>query len=473
MKLSKIFMTVFLGISLLSKAQMASSYVHGKMTDSIVHLFNARQYSDIYNLSSENFKAGITEKELTNLFQNDLYTIYGTILEWRLLKEESDYFTYLLIYQKEKVQLNLAVTEDKKISYLQILPYAAVPMLRRTEYFSDNGKKNFLDSLIDKTVVDYMQSPQNNGLSIGVTVNGQHYFYNYGEIRRDSKIVCSSSTLYEIASVTKSFCGILFAKAVLEGKLKEDDELSKFLPGKYPGLNLNGKNVLLKHLANHTSGLPGIPDNFRDHTDFDSLNPYKNYTKGMLYGYLKMVKLTNEPGIEFSYSNTGMALLGLVLEEVYGKSFEELVQEKICTHNDMQNTKVRLSAEEEKMCAQGYNSQGLATSHWDLGVFNAAGGLRSNTSDMIKFLDYNLKEDDKTTLLSHVPTFTGRLTVSPGWFIKKTKSSNTLIWHNGGTEGFRSFVGFINEKKCSVVVLSNSAMDVDYIAIAILDFLQK
>ncbi|MBL7933709.1 MAG: beta-lactamase family protein [Bacteroidia bacterium] len=318
-----------------------------------------------------------------------------------------------------------------------------------------------------------MQSPQNCGLSIGITVNGLSYFYNYGETERDSKKVCSANTIYEIGSITKTFCGVLFAKAVVEGKLKENDELSKFLPGKYPELNLNGKAVLLKHLVNHTSGLPGIPDNLRNQPNFDSLNPYKNYTKEMLYSYLKTVKLESEPGIEFSYSNTGMALLGLVLEDVYGKSFEELVKEKICIPNGMTATTIQLSDEQQKLFAQGHNSEGSATSHWDLGIFKSAGALRSSSSDMLRFLDYNLKEEDKAAVLSHKPTFNGRSTIGLAWFIKKTKSSNTLIWHNGGTEGFRSFAGFIKEKKCSVVVLSNSAMDVDFIAIAVLDYLQK
>src|SRR5690606_4071369 len=142
-----------------------------------------------------------------------------------------------------------------------------------------------------------------------------------------------------------TFCAVLFAKAIVEGRLKAEDELIKYLPGKYPDLSLNGKNGQLKHLANHTSGLPGIPEDFKDQPGFDPLNPYNNYTKAMLYNYLKNVKLESEPGREYVYSSTGMALRGLVLKEVYGKSFEELVTEKIRIPGQMQNTSLQLSAE--------------------------------------------------------------------------------------------------------------------------------
>lgn len=473
MRPRRILAVIFLIGNLYGRAQFASAFQHEKMADSIIRLFNTQQFTGIYDLTDTYFKTNIAKAELVDLLQNGLYGLYGSVKDREKLKEEKDFFSYLLVFDGTKIQMNLAVDENKKVVYLEFLPYREIPMLKRSNYFSDNKNQTRLDSLVNRTVKEYMQSPQNCGLSIGVTLNGQHYFYNYGELKRDSKTACSPQTLYETGSVTKTFCGTLFAKAIVEGKIKPDDELSKFLPGKYPGLSLNGQSVLLKHLATHSSGLPAIPDNFRDQPGFDSLNPYKNYTKEMLYNYLKTVKLESEPGTEFLYSNMGMALLGLALEEVYGRSFEELVKEKICVQNDMQNTGVQLTAEQEKMFAQGYNFSGSATPHWNLGVFNAAGALKSNTSDMLKFLDYNFREEDKSLDLAQHPAFSGRLTVGFSWFIKKTKQLNTLFWHNGGTEGFRSFAGFIKEKKCSVVVLSNSAMDVDFIAIAILDFLQQ
>ena len=188
---------------------------------------------------------------------------------------------------------------------------------------------------------------------------------------------------------------------------------------------------------------------------------------------LKKVKPASEPGTVCEYSNYGMALLGLILEDIYKRPFEELVKEKICNPNRMSNTTVQLSAAQTNMFAKGYNEKGLETPHWELNAFGAAGALRSTTEDLLTYLNYNLTEPDEATRLAHRATFKGKQTLGLSWFLSTTKAGNSLIWHNGGTYGFSSFCGFIKEKNCSVVVLSNSATNVDYIAIALFNYLQK
>ena len=345
--------------------------------------------------------------------------------------------------------------------------------LKRTSYLSDNPRWSVLDMRIDSIIKSFMQSPQNCGISVGISIGGINSFYNYGEIKRGSKAMPDQNTLYEIGSISKTFCGLLLANAVVEKKIKLNDDIRKYLPGKYPDLVLNKKPILIKHLANHTSGLPRIPENMLSQPDFDSLNPYKHYTKQMMFNYLKVVKLTSEPGTICDYSNLGMALLGIILEGIYDRSFDDLVKEKICSKNQMMNTGIAMLPGKENQLADGYNEDGVNTPHWDLGIFSAAGGIRSSTEDMIKYLNYNLNEQDTVTKLAHEVTYTGRETVALSWFIKKTKQGNMLTWHNGGTYGFSSFSGFIKEKNCSVIILSNSGTNVDYIGIAILNYLQR
>ena len=337
----------------------------------------------------------------------------------------------------------------------------------------DNKKQTALDSLIGYQAFKFIQNPQNCGISIGVAINGVNYFYNYGETRRNTKAAATQNTIYEIGSVSATFCGILLAKAVAENKLKLSDDIRKYIPRTYPDLMFDKTVIQLQHLANHTSGLPAIPENMEQQAGYDPLNPYRNYDRQKIYDYLTAVHLSSEPGTVCEYSSLGITLLGIILETVYQKPFEDLVLEKICMPNQMGNTGILLSKAQSGALASGYNQNGEPTPAWELGEFDAAGGLRSTTTDMLKYLNFNLEEKDGAVKLSHQPTFSGRQTLGLGWFIKKTKQGNTFTWHNGATFGFSSFCGFIKEKNCSLVILANSATSLDYIGIAILNHLQQ
>lgn len=340
-------------------------------------------------------------------------------------------------------------------------------------YLGDNPKLSNLDVLVDSLVKGFMQSPENCGLSIGITVGNKSHFYNYGETRKGSGEVPAKNTVYEIGAVSTTFCGLILAYAVMEEKVNLEDDIRKYLPGKYSDLVYSKAPIRIKHLVNHTSGLPAVPENMLQQEDYDSLNPYKHYKRQQIFDYLKVIKLKKQPGQNCEYSNLGIALLGIILEEVYSKSFEDLVNEKICAPAQMKSSFISPPDSQTDYFTQGYNQNGDATPAWQLGSFAAAGGLHSSSQDLLRYLNLHLSETDSALKLSHQPTFVGRQSLAFAWFIKRTHYGNTLYWHNGATFGFRSFCGFVKEKNCSVVVLSNSAMDVDYIGIRILNQLQQ
>ena len=116
-------------------------------------------------------------------------------------------------------------------------------LFRRAVYFSDNPKQTALERIIDSTLESFMMSPQNCGISIGISQKGKNYFYNYGEIKRDSKIAPDSNSIYDIGSITKTFTALLLAKAVTENKCKLEDDIRKYLPGKFHNLTYYGKVI--------------------------------------------------------------------------------------------------------------------------------------------------------------------------------------------------------------------------------------
>ncbi|MES2679735.1 MAG: serine hydrolase domain-containing protein [Bacteroidota bacterium] len=340
------------------------------------------------------------------------------------------------------------------------------------DYLSDNPKFTSLDSVVERVVTRFIQSPENCGISIGVSKNGSNFFYNYGETKRGSRQIPTPNSIYETGAVSKTFCAIILAQAVIEKKIDPEEDIRKYLPGKYANLRYGRSFIKIKHLANHTSGLAAIPDDLKLKPGFDSLNPYKHYTREMLLEYLKQIKPAAEPGTVCNYSSMGMALLGIILENVYQQPFEKLVKDKVAVPNHMSSTGINLTADQLLNFTEGHNGFGIATPHWEFDAFAPAGALKSSSSDLLKFLDYNLSGKDVATRLSHEISYSGRENVAMAWYVKKNENGN-LFWHDGATYGYGCFVGFIKEKNCSVVILANSSTSVDFIALALLKYLRK
>lgn len=453
--------------------QGGSAAQHQRMADSLTGLFNQARFADIYACCNEDLKDGLTEKQLTDLLDKQLYKPHGNIQKTLPVRPDEGFYVYRLKFSLMSVEMSLGVDSIGKIGFIRFLPFKSDQGFKRLDYASSNPLKTAVDSLVNKIVQTHMQSPENCGLSIGVLRNDETFYYHYGETQRDNKILPNENTLYEIGSVTKTFCGLLLAQAVKEGKLKLNDDVRTYLPASCSGLKGSRSIITLAHLANHTSGLPRLPENMAQQANYNLLNPYKNFTREQCFNYLSSVKLQSEPGMLCDYSNLGMALLGMILEDVYHQSFEELVKTKIAKPARLLQTGVTLNEDQKKHFAQGYSMDGDAVPHWEFASMGAAGALCSNSGDMIRYLRYQLEESTPALKLSHQETFNAREKLALAWFIKKTNVGNTLYWHNGATYGFTSFAGFIPEKKCAVVVLCNSSTPVDAIAMALLNYLQR
>ena len=454
-------------------AQLADIKRHETIAENFKTMYNDKNFRDIYLDLNVTFKAVVEEKEFINFLQNDIYNAFGEIKQLQFLSYGKDFCSFLLTFKEVKLRMDVSAGNDLKINGLQLMPFDEIPVTKVLDYLTDNKKRTKLDSVVDTFVSKFIQSSENCGISIGIVKDGNKFFYNYGETKRNSKNLPDQTTIFEIGSLTKTFCGLLLAQAVTEKKINLEDDIRKYLPGNYEKLVFDKTFIRIKHLANHTSGLSRVPEDLMITEGFDSLNPYKNYSRAMIFSYLKTAQINSKPGTACEYSNLGMALLGIILEKVYNQSFDLLVREKICMPNQMRATGVSLSPEELTRFAYAYTAYGTPTPHWELNGFAAAGSLRSTTEDLLNYLDLQLEEKDAAVKLSHQETFNNKQRVALSWFIKKTTPGTNLIWHNGATYGAGSFAGFIKEKNCGVVILANSSVSLDFIAIAILKYLQQ
>ncbi|WP_411767452.1 serine hydrolase [Winogradskyella sp. A3E31] len=329
------------------------------------------------------------------------------------------------------------------------------------------------DAIIPDDYKDYIKARVDKGInpsiSMAYIVGDAVEFYNYGKTQLNDGESVDKHSVYEIGSISKVFTTILLADEILKGKMKLSDPIQDYLPESVTVPVRNDKVITLKDLATHTSGLPRMPGNFKP---ADLKNPFADYSVKQLYDFLSNYELPRDIGSQYEYSNLGMGLLGHILELHTGKTYESLVVNRIAKPLDMADTQIEFTDKMKSHLAIGHNEQLETTSNWDITTLAGAGAIRSTTSDMVKFVKANLTDDGsdlyKAMALSHKIAYTNdakTFNIGLGWHYS---NGDSIVWHNGGTGGYRAFSGFLKDSNKGVVVFTNSTFSVDNIGLKIL-----
>jgi len=434
--------------------------------------FNDRQADSVYNMTGESFRTHVRRDMFVNIAETKLFPL-GKIQEVEFLSYKSGISNYKVTYPSIMLEMIIGVDKEDKIEALAFKQY--VKAVADKNYFvpSSNPRQTELDKRIDSVARQYINKINTVGLSIGILKDGRITTYGYGETAKDNKQLPTAKTIFEIGSITKTFTATLLAWYVNEKKLSLSDPITKYLPDSVAA-NPAIQSITVQMLSNHTSGLPGLPDNLVLNGP-DSLNPYKYYSKNLMYSWLKACTPQSKPGETYAYSNLAVALLGNILEDVTHKSYEQMVREIICKPLNMQNTVQDLTAAQKKDFIHVYNEEGSNTPAWDFVAFAPAGALHSTVSDLLLYAQAGMKNGNdklsKAMSLTHKLTYDKTPKVALGWHIMET-ANQPIYWHNGGTYGSGSYLAFQPSKQIAVVVLSNSAESVDPIALSILRILQ-
>lgn len=436
-------------------AQVGDLRSHILVKDSIIARYNRGDFEGVYALSNEKFRIYGTKNSFIDFLKN--VNKAGAFLSSELTEDLGDVKYFKLGMANITVELTLSVSPAGQFNILAINRDFSYDTAYVNSVRTDNAFKSEMDTAIDKAIRKYFRNKNVAGLSLGVIKDGKTFTYNYGESQKGTGQLPKPDTYYEIGSITKTFTGILLAQAVQDKKIDLHDDIRKYLKGDFPNLQFKGKPIQVVHLANHTSRISPLPDDFFKQTPYDSLNPYLNYSEDMFWQALHRVVIDTVPGIINNYSNYGVALLGHILENVYGEKYEDLVKKFITQPMKMNDTKIQITGEDAMRFAQGHNKAGKPTSHWDIGVFAGAGTLRSTINDMLKYLDYNIHRKTKAIALSQRLT-RGTKEIGSGlnWGISQTPSGYTKYSHDGGTGGFVTYIVAIPELKCGYILLTNS-----------------
>lgn len=333
--------------------------------------------------------------------------------------------------------------------------------------------RELVDQQVGKLITDRLVI----GAAVGVVMDGTSHEFYLGSNVKDAALAPTASTLYEIGSITKVFTGTALAAMHLGDGLSLDTPVSALLPEGTVVPTFGKQPITLAHLAEQNSGLPRLPDNFGNDAD-----PYANYSAQKLYAFLGRHPLRRAPGAEYEYSNLGVGLLGHALALRAEQSYEGLIQSRILTPLGMSSTHVHTPESERARVAQGYGVTldllGVrlhsTEAPWTWDALAGAGALRSTLPDMMRFLraamggDTPLK-DAFALAQQHRYEYAQNNGVGLNWHLSKDPATgSTLVWHNGGTGGYHSFLGV--RDGVGVVVLANTSTDeIDGAAIGILD----
>ncbi|MBC7369616.1 MAG: serine hydrolase [Undibacterium sp.] len=300
-------------------------------------------------------------------------------------------------------------------------------------------------------------------------------FFSAGKFSADDARAITADTQFEIGSVTKVFTALLLAESERLGKVSRNDPAAMYLlPADDPDQVKLAKITLLA-LTTHSSGLPRLPANIGANPDGNP-DPYATYDRAALVAGLRLHGPAAPVGRSVAYSNFGVSVLGEALGAAWGTTYAAALEAHVLGPLGLKHTALAMrgSAWPEGL-APGHGGDGKRVGHWTFLACAPAGALRSSARDLAIFLQAARGGADMPLHAAFAATTTAQRPVEDmggqiglGWFLQGD-AARPVVWHNGGTGGYRSFVGFVpGANGAGVAVLTNHQASVDEIGYALL-----
>ena len=418
--------------------------------EKVVKNYNNNDYNAIFSMFADVMKEALPIDKTTK-FLKGLKSQAGNITNQEFKKyENGTYASYKTTFERGVFALNISIDDNSKINGLLVKPFAEEV---NTENVINNlSIKNSLTTKDQSEIIfeNTKVFPNNTQLSIAIINNGKVSYYGIKKESDTISTIDNQKSIFEIGSISKVFTSTLLANFVIDGKVKLNDNINDYL--KTP-LN-NSTEISFIDLANHTSGLPRLPTNL-DLTKVNPENPYKEYKEKELEDYVtNQLELSNKG--ENQYSNLGAGLLGYTLSKIENDTYESLLQNKIFSKYDMQNSTTDITTIKGNL-VKGLNNEGIEVPNWDLAVLAGAGAIFSTVEDLSQFAISQFEYKNKELELTRVKTFelNKNMDIGLGWHILKNKSDNLWYWHNGGTGGYSSSMVIEEKSKNGIIILSN------------------
>lgn len=316
-------------------------------------------------------------------------------------------------------------------------------------------------------------SKGHRALAAGLISGGQRVVRGWG---RDGDVP-DVEALFEIGSITKAFTGVLLADMVLREEVALDDPLSRHLPAPRPAWRYREPTLL--ELATHRSGLPNAPKPMGRRELAYALglgrrDPWAGVDEAAYRALVAGESPRRAPGGRVGYSSMAVGLLGDALAARAGASYEHLLTERVLAPLGMDATAVTVPPARARHLLEGHSRRGRPRPPIE-DFMPAAGSLRSSVADMLRFLGACLQPPEGSLgaaidLARRPHADMGRgVQLGLCWVIFARQGQPRVVWHNGGTWGFRAFAGFAPDQGRAAVVLSNTARSVDRLGLQLVE----
>jgi CubicO group peptidase (beta-lactamase class C family) len=311
------------------------------------------------------------------------------------------------------------------------------------------------------------------GVVIGVLEAGQRRYVAHGDSGHPAGTPLGAGSVFEIGSITKVHTALLLAQMVAAGEVAYDQRIGTLFPEEI-ALTEPLASITLEELATHTSGLPRLALSpvalvrglFSD-------DPYAGSTPEEIFRAVATTGASRlgERG-RFNYSNLGVALLGQLLARRLGVDYAVALAQRVFQPLGLQLLPLVPLARDAPAFVQGHSANFRPAASWHLDAYAPAGGLQASAEDLLDFAASQLAPGqdwvrDAQRLRQPLDATSGRGNAL-GWAVQRL-GTREVWWHNGGTGGFRTWLGIVPAEGIALVVLSNGKGDVDALARAILD----
>lgn len=464
--LKKTFLSISLVLSM--SLNIFAQEINKEDSNSIektIENFNKKDFKNIYDNLSDDIKKMMDSESFSNAVKG-LNDLYGDILEKELIYSDKRLYTFKVKFKNDtSMYMSISFDENNKLKDFLFKPLSK----------EVNFPKIDTNTKVEDILNSYKNTFPKVSLAVSIIDNKKEKDYLIGQFNHNNKPI-DENTIFEIGSISKVFTTSILADLHLKNKLDLKTNLSKLLPNNIKAPKYKGKEINLEQLATHTSGLERLPVNFTK-TVKDPLNPYSNYQINDLWSGINNYDIKNEQ--KYSYSNWGMGLLGDLLAYKYSNNeYSRLLDQKISNVLNLKSTKIYLSKNDIRNLVSGYSEGENEIPNWDFSSIQGAGAIKSNLKDMKVFLKANMgiieTPLNNSLKFSHKKIFDAgnNLEIALGWHIVKLNDKK-IIFHNGMTGGYSSFLGFTNDYNKGVLILSNNTYDITNIAFMIFKILEN
>lgn len=310
-----------------------------------------------------------------------------------------------------------------------------------------------ISAKIDEYIKSEMRVQQIPGLSLAVIRNGKiELVKSYGFSNVEHQVPVKPETVFQSGSIGKQFTATAVMILVEEGKLSLDDKISKY----FPDLPQTWKNISVRHLLTHTSGMGDYPPD---------LDLRRDLTEDQYLAIIKSVPLNYQPGARWDYSNIGYVTLGILIRKLTGKFYGDFLTERIFRPLGMTTARVISEADIVPNRAAGYRllKGELKNQEWVSPSTNstADGSLYFTILDLAKwdaalYTDRLLGRSSLAQMWTPVKLDDGKIKAYGFGWHTDVMHNRRVVFHGGAWQGFKSFIVRFPDDKLTIIFFANS-----------------